>query len=56
MDRTVIPSEHPLDLSHADESLRSRILAGQKAVLDQVGYFEKTSGKPKVDGKETEHE
>jgi myo-inositol-1(or 4)-monophosphatase len=45
MDRTVIPSEHPLDLSHADESLRSRILAGQKAVLGQVGYFRENFGK-----------
>ena len=44
MDRTLSQSEHPLDLSHADESLRFRILEGQKAVLDQVGYFRKNFG------------
>lgn len=45
MDGTLSQSEYPLDLSHADESLRSRILAGQKAVIDQVGYFRENFGK-----------
>ena len=52
MDGTLSQPEHPLDLSHADESLRFRILAGQKAVLGQVGYFRKNFGQSESRWKE----